>query len=234
MNNDEKIVKEMIDSLVDTNIELWEINFDLLSNFEILKDIPVLRVGYNLCNFGKGIHDFIFIRKLQKFFINLPNVTEEEKEAFFERYKKDEIKFAEKLFEIIDNIDNSDKCEYEGKIFEKYFYNKISYEEFKMFSYALSKIGMDNIKKCYQIKIDEFQSLKILYYFLTQNVLVFDLQISKSTENSTFLFFNSKHIKADKTLIYQYFVGFSWRRHPDLNRGSEFCRLVPYHLAMAP
>ena len=25
-----------------------------------------------------------------------------------------------------------------------------------------------------------------------------------------------------------------WRRHPDLNRGSEFCRLVPYHLAIAP
>lgn len=154
MNNDEKIVEEMINSLVDTNIELWEINLDLLSNFDILKDIPVLRVAYNLCNFGKGIHDFIFIRKLQKFLINLPNVTEEEKEAFFERYKKDEIKFAEKLFEIIDNIDNSDKCEYEGKIFEKYFYNKISYEEFKMFSYALPKIGMDNIKKCYQIKIE--------------------------------------------------------------------------------
>ena len=25
-----------------------------------------------------------------------------------------------------------------------------------------------------------------------------------------------------------------WRRHPDLNRGSEFCRLVPYRLAMSP
>lgn len=46
MNNDEKIVKEIIDSLVDTNVEL------------------------------------------------------------------DEIKFAEKLFKIIDNIDDSDKCGY--------------------------------------------------------------------------------------------------------------------------
>ena len=26
----------------------------------------------------------------------------------------------------------------------------------------------------------------------------------------------------------------SWRRHPDSNRGSEFCRLVPYHLAISP
>ena len=25
-----------------------------------------------------------------------------------------------------------------------------------------------------------------------------------------------------------------WRRHPDSNRGSRFCRPVPYHLAMPP
>ena len=29
-------------------------------------------------------------------------------------------------------------------------------------------------------------------------------------------------------------VLFSWRRHPDLNRGSGICSPVPYHLAMAP
>ncbi len=29
-------------------------------------------------------------------------------------------------------------------------------------------------------------------------------------------------------------LSFRWRRHPDLNWGSEFCRLVPYHLAMSP
>ena len=25
-----------------------------------------------------------------------------------------------------------------------------------------------------------------------------------------------------------------WRRHPDSNRGSKFCRLMPYRLAMSP
>ncbi len=88
MNNDEKIVKEMIDTLVDTNVELWEVNLDLVSNLEI-----------------------------------------------------------------IDNIDDSDKCGYEGKIFEKYFYNRISYKEFIMFSYALPKLGIDIIRQCYQIKV---------------------------------------------------------------------------------
>ena len=39
MNNDEKIVKEMIDTLVDTNVELWEVNLDLVSNLEIIDNI---------------------------------------------------------------------------------------------------------------------------------------------------------------------------------------------------
>lgn len=153
MDNDEKILKDMMEPLVDTNLELWDINFDLLSNLEIIKDIPVLKVAYNLCKFGVGIHNFIFIRKLQKFLVNLPNISEKEKEAFLKRYKKDEVKFAEKLFEIIDNIDDSDKCKYEAKIFEKYFYNKINYKDFKMFSYALSKIGIEKIQQCYKIKL---------------------------------------------------------------------------------
>ena len=34
--------------------------------------------------------------------------------------------------------------------------------------------------------------------------------------------------------MFQYFLFFVWRRHPDSNRGSEFCRLVPYHLAISP
>ena len=29
-------------------------------------------------------------------------------------------------------------------------------------------------------------------------------------------------------------TGIFWRRHPDLNRGSGFCRPMPYHLAMSP
>ena len=37
-----------------------------------------------------------------------------------------------------------------------------------------------------------------------------------------------------KHWYFNVFSFFIWRRHPDLNRGSEFCRLVPYHLAIAP
>ena len=29
-------------------------------------------------------------------------------------------------------------------------------------------------------------------------------------------------------------IRFSWRRHPDLNRGSRLCRPMPYRLAISP
>lgn len=46
-------------------------------------------------------------------------------------------------------------------------------------------------------------------------------------------------LRKEKTAKIQFntenFVVFRrWRRHPDSNRGSEFCRLVPYHLAISP
>lgn len=50
---------------------------------KILKDIPVLKVAYNLCDFGVNVHNFIFIRKLEKFLVNLPNIAKKEKESFF-------------------------------------------------------------------------------------------------------------------------------------------------------
>ena len=33
---------------------------------------------------------------------------------------------------------------------------------------------------------------------------------------------------------FEILTSFTWRRHPDLNRGSRICSPMPYHLAMAP
>ena len=86
------------------------------------------------------------------FIINLPNTTEEEKIYFLKRYKKDESKFTEKIFEILDKLDDSNKCKYESKIFEKYFHNKISYKEFLKYSYSLQKISITELEEGYEIK----------------------------------------------------------------------------------
>ncbi len=74
----------------------------------------------------------------------------------------------------------------------------------------------------------ESNSLLILFFFFT--ILIISHQP---------FFFNKKRQK--KSTFYSrlnFFVWCDdftlWRRHPESNRGSEFCRLVPYRLAIAP
>ena len=152
MDNDEKIMNELINSLDEINTDIWEVNLDSFIDDDIIKEIPVLKTVHNVFKLGKTIQNAIFMKKLYIFIRNLPNASDRDKEYFLQKYKNDETKFVEKLLEIIDNIDDSDKCSYEGKIFEKYFYGNITFEEFIDFSYSLAKIGIDDIKKCYEIK----------------------------------------------------------------------------------
>ncbi len=154
IHNDEKMMEQILTPFIDTNLDLHEITLDNFLDESFLKEIPVLKSIYTGYKFVNTIQNAIFIKKLYLFIKNLPNANEEEKKSFLKRYKKDEIKFVEKLFEIIDKLDDSDKCKFESKIFEKYFYGFINYEEFKLYSYALQKININAIKEAY-IKLTE-------------------------------------------------------------------------------
>lgn len=152
--DDEYLMKEIINSLEDINFDLWEIPLDFFTKNEIIKSIPVLNIVSSVFHLGASIHNAIFMKKLYIFIINLPNASEEDKKKFLKKYKKDETKFSEKIFEILDKIDDSDKCKYESRIFEKYFYNKITYKEFLRYSYALPKIGIAELEEGYRTKMD--------------------------------------------------------------------------------
>ncbi len=154
IHNDDKMIEQILTPLIDTNLDLCEITLDNFLDEDFLKEIPILKSIYSGYKFINSIQNAIFIKKLYLFIKNLPRATEHEKNNFLKKYKKDEIKFVEKLFEIIDKLDDSDKCKFESKIFEKYFYGAINYEEFKSYSYALQKINISAIKEGY-IKFTE-------------------------------------------------------------------------------
>ncbi|MCR5186045.1 MAG: hypothetical protein K6D97_02890 [Clostridia bacterium] len=90
------------------------------------------------------------MKKLAIFIKNLPDASEKDKTYFMNSYLNDERKFTEKLFEIIDNLDDSKKAEYEAKIFEKYFYNRITYNVFLKYSYDLARIDVADLVAGYK------------------------------------------------------------------------------------
>lgn len=151
MNNDELIVNEILNCEKEILANVLDADLNLFIDNEFIKDIPIINSIYSVFKLSTTISNAIFMRKLCIFIKNLPNATENEKKKFFKKYKKDEEKFAGKLIEIIDQLNDSDKCKFEAKIFEKYFYDKIDYETFKKFSYILSKIDMADIIEGYKI-----------------------------------------------------------------------------------
>ena len=157
MNNDELIVKEIINCEKGLLVDILDADLNLFIDNEFIKEVPIINSIYSIFKLTTTINNAIFMRKLCVFIRNLPNATEEEKEKFLKKYKKDEEKFAGKLIEIIDQINDSTKCKYEAKIFEKYFYEVIDYDTFKKFSYALSKIDIDDIDEGYRMLQEKSQ-----------------------------------------------------------------------------
>ena len=157
MNNDELIVKEIINCEKRLLIDILDADLNLFIDNKFIKEVPIINSIYSIFKLTTTINNAIFMRKLCVFIRNLPNATEKEKEKFLNKYKKDEEKFAGKLIEIIDQINDSAKCKYEAKIFEKYFYEVIDYDIFKKFSYALSKIDIDDIDAGYRMLQEKSQ-----------------------------------------------------------------------------
>lgn len=151
MHCNDKMMQQILTPAIDINLDIYEVALDKFLNEAFLKEIPILKTIYSGYNLANSIQNALFMKKLYLFLKELPNTTEDEKNKFLKKYKKDEPKFVEKLFEIIDKLDDSDKCKFESKIFEKYFYSFINYEEFKLYSYALQKVNVKFIKEAYII-----------------------------------------------------------------------------------
>ena len=151
MDDDELIVNEIINCEKGLLVDILDADLNLFIDNEFIKEVPVINSIYSIFKLATTINNAIFMRKLCIFIQNLPNATEKEKGKFLKKYKKDEEKFAGRLIEIIDQINDSSKCKYEAKIFEKYFYDSIDYDTFKKFSYALSKIDIDDVDEGYKM-----------------------------------------------------------------------------------
>ena len=84
-----------------------------------------------------------------------------------------------------------------------------------------------------RIEADLLEKVKrtVLDYNLTSVNEFINECIKYSLKNMVIIEDDEDEKESEKFLLFTFFF---WRRHPDSNRGSEFCRLVPYHLAISP
>ncbi|MBW4472214.1 MAG: hypothetical protein KME45_17685 [Stenomitos rutilans HA7619-LM2] len=146
MKNKDKLEQDFLELSVDGA----DIAIDLLTESELLRDIPVAGLIYKLGKTLSSIPDVIFLHKVGEFIKTInEKTTENQRVAFTEELKKDKEK-RDKLYNTIflkiDKFDDLYKSNLFAKIFSCFITNKIRKEEFSALSSALNSAPIEELK----------------------------------------------------------------------------------------
>ena len=146
MKSKDKLEQDFLELSVDGA----DIAIDLLTESELLKDIPVAGSIYKLGKTLSSIPDVIFLHKIGKFLKTInEKTTKNQRVAFAEELKKDKEK-RDKLYNTIflkiDKFDDIYKSDLFAKIFSCFITNKIRKEEFNALSSALNSAPIEELK----------------------------------------------------------------------------------------
>jgi len=116
-----------------------ELSLDSILDDGIVKDIPILRTAVSIAKIGFNIRDRIYIKKIASFLSQIGNTTQEQREAFIEKYCGDTKRFEETILLILEQADNMEKPSLIGKIFKACILGKIKYVDALRLSSMINK-----------------------------------------------------------------------------------------------
>lgn len=147
MNNEliPSFKKSLFDTTIDIGVDLLELPIDLLTENEIIKDIPIVGTIVKLGKATTTIRDRHLIKKLVKFIesINNGDIESEKLERHKQILESDNKKLNEELENIIIIIDRQleiDKTKILGELYKSYVCGNIDWEDFKSFSDVLERL----------------------------------------------------------------------------------------------
>ncbi|PZV07237.1 MAG: hypothetical protein DCF22_22385 [Leptolyngbya sp.] len=130
--------------------DVVDVTIGLVSDSELLKDIPVAGMIYKLGKAVSSIPDAIFLQKVGKFLQTVnEKTTRDQRISFAEDVRRDKDK-REKLYSAIflkiDKFDDISKPDLFAKIFACFITNKIREEDFTALASALNHATVENLK----------------------------------------------------------------------------------------
>jgi len=148
--------------------EMGEITIDSIVENDAINQIPIIGTLRSVYKIANSVSDYLFIQKLLKFFNELGQISDEQKEKMKLRIQNDleyQNKVGDHLLEVINKIDDSDKPKLIAKLFRAYIDEKIDLQKFFKYSQIINKSFLPDllsIKKYYSgqtLSIEESSSL---------------------------------------------------------------------------
>ncbi|WP_301929417.1 DUF2013 domain-containing protein [Ferruginibacter sp.] len=135
------------ETLTEISTEILEAGIDQLIENELLKDIPILGIGYKTYNLAKKITEHFLIKKILKFLFHLKDISQDKREKFIKELekKKQSKTVSEKLLIALNRLDDLNKADIIGKLFKALIENDITQEEFFRLSSYVDHAYIDDL-----------------------------------------------------------------------------------------
>ena len=151
MEIDDSLLKTISDNGANDIIsEMSEVTLDSIIQNDLIDKIPIISTLRSVYKISHSISDYLFIQKLLKFLYELRSLSEQEKiemKLKMESNNKYQNKIGEKLLEIVNKIDDSDKTVTIAKIFKSYINGDIEIHEFMKFCQIVNKSYLPDLMK---------------------------------------------------------------------------------------
>jgi hypothetical protein len=123
-----KLVKSLkVKDLGELAADYAELGLDSTFDEGLVKDIPIVRTLVSMAKIGANIRDRLYVRKITRFLAQVGSTTEEQRQAFVDKYCADTRKFEEAVLLILEQADNMEKSSLIGKVFKACILGKMAF-----------------------------------------------------------------------------------------------------------
>lgn len=141
----ESVKSEAINEL---SPEILETGFDLITDSEVLKEIPIFGIAFKGFSIYQKVTESFFTKKLLYFLFQLKEIPRSEREKFITEMetKNETNKAGEKLLVTLNRLNDIEKAEIIGRLFKKTILGTIEFNDFNRLSHIIDNSYIDDIK----------------------------------------------------------------------------------------
>ncbi|MBU2947953.1 hypothetical protein [Zobellia uliginosa] len=128
--------------------ELLETGFDLLTESEILKDIPVFGIGFKGFSLYKKVTESFFTKKLLNFLFELKEIPQTNREEFISQLEsKNETKKAGRnILVSLTRLGDEEKATIMGKLFKNTILGNMGFSDFNRLTHIIDGAYIEDLK----------------------------------------------------------------------------------------